>query len=297
MCFCLCGVPYISSSSEDLGEDHSGQTVSAVVQCGYSKFQHSILVLHRAQIQQAAKTKNVYKKKRIQTDNWVFTVSLIKCVLPSKDTKCVWEEPWGCFYTLTTETGHISPAVWLPVGVQRVSPGRGSSVGWVWWAGRYSADSARASALRMRTAMTPCPSPGPLGNPGRPGERTDRQAGYKSTKNRDLKNRNLCICLCTFSSNLVRVHEELNKLTANHSELSGLWVIQRQPCVQFTAGFIKVQQPPHKPAKKKKYWIIFQKVLQTTSYVFIGFDDVLLVHLFIFVVPEVYIWPLGEKNI
>lgn len=49
---------YISSSSEDLGEDHSGQTVSAVVQCGYSKFQHSILVLHRAQIQQAANTEN-----------------------------------------------------------------------------------------------------------------------------------------------------------------------------------------------------------------------------------------------
>lgn len=47
---------YISSSSEDLGEDHSGQTVSAVVQRGYSKLQHGILVLHRAQIQQAAET-------------------------------------------------------------------------------------------------------------------------------------------------------------------------------------------------------------------------------------------------
>jgi len=47
---------YISSRSEALGEDHSGQTVSAVVQCGYSEFQHRILVLHRAQTQQAAKT-------------------------------------------------------------------------------------------------------------------------------------------------------------------------------------------------------------------------------------------------
>lgn len=49
-------VSYISSSSEDLGEDHSGQAVSAVVQCGYSELQHGILVLHRAQIQQAAET-------------------------------------------------------------------------------------------------------------------------------------------------------------------------------------------------------------------------------------------------
>lgn len=48
-----CG-SYISSSSEDLGQDHSGQTISAVVQCGYSKLQHGILILHRAQIQQAA---------------------------------------------------------------------------------------------------------------------------------------------------------------------------------------------------------------------------------------------------
>lgn len=64
MCFCGCvscsllllKLSYISSSSEDLGEDHSGQTISAVVQCGYSEFQHSILVLHRAQIQQAAET-------------------------------------------------------------------------------------------------------------------------------------------------------------------------------------------------------------------------------------------------
>lgn len=48
-------VSYISSSSEDLGEDHSSQTISAVVQCGDSKLQHGILVLHRAQIQQAAK--------------------------------------------------------------------------------------------------------------------------------------------------------------------------------------------------------------------------------------------------
>lgn len=53
-------IPYISSSSEDLGEDHSGQAVSTVVQCGYSKFQHSILALHRAQIQQAATTEIKY---------------------------------------------------------------------------------------------------------------------------------------------------------------------------------------------------------------------------------------------
>ncbi len=53
MCFLLyillfVAESYISSSSEDLGENHSGETVSAVVQRGYSKFQHSVLVLHGA---------------------------------------------------------------------------------------------------------------------------------------------------------------------------------------------------------------------------------------------------------
>lgn len=51
------GSSYVSSCSEDLREDHSGQTVSAVVQCGYGEFQHSVLVLYGAQIQQAANTK------------------------------------------------------------------------------------------------------------------------------------------------------------------------------------------------------------------------------------------------
>lgn len=60
------------------------------------------------------------------------------------------------------------------------------------------------------------------------------------------------LCVCADFSNLIRFHEELNKLTANHSELSGLWVIQRQPCIQLTTGLIKVQQPPHKPVKHKK---------------------------------------------
>ncbi len=63
MCFLLYTLlfvagSYISSSSEDLGENHSGETVSAVVQCGYSKLQHSVLVLHGTQIQQAADTEN-----------------------------------------------------------------------------------------------------------------------------------------------------------------------------------------------------------------------------------------------
>lgn len=49
---------YVSGSSEDLGQDHSGQTVSAVVQSGYSKFQHSVLVLYRTQVQQAANTRS-----------------------------------------------------------------------------------------------------------------------------------------------------------------------------------------------------------------------------------------------
>lgn len=57
------------------------------------------------------------------------------------------------------------------------------------------------------------------------------------------------LCVCADFSNLIWFHEELNKLTANHSELSGLWVVQRQPCVQLTTGLIKVQQPPHKPVK------------------------------------------------
>lgn len=51
-------ISYISSSSEDLGEDHPGQTVSTVVQCGDSQLQHGVLVLHRTQVQQAAKTQH-----------------------------------------------------------------------------------------------------------------------------------------------------------------------------------------------------------------------------------------------
>lgn len=56
------------------------------------------------------------------------------------------------------------------------------------------------------------------------------------------------LCVCVNFSDLIWVHEELNKLTADHSELSSLWVIQRKPSVQLTAGLVKVQQPPHKPA-------------------------------------------------
>lgn len=48
---------YISSCSEDLGEDHPGQTVPTVVECGDGQLQHRVLVLYRAQVQQAAKEK------------------------------------------------------------------------------------------------------------------------------------------------------------------------------------------------------------------------------------------------
>lgn len=48
---------YISSGSEDLGEDHPGQTVPTVIQCGDGQLQHRVLVLYRAQVQQAAKEK------------------------------------------------------------------------------------------------------------------------------------------------------------------------------------------------------------------------------------------------
>lgn len=49
---------YVSGSGEDLGEDDSGQTVSAVIQSCYGKLQDSILVLYGAKIQQAANTDN-----------------------------------------------------------------------------------------------------------------------------------------------------------------------------------------------------------------------------------------------
>lgn len=106
-----------------------------------------------------------------------------------------------------------------------------------------------------------------------------------------------------YTPDLIRLHEELDKLTANHSELPGLEVIQLQPCVQLTAGLIKVQQPPHKPATQQKHKEVFKTRSQRSTRLFInqmGFDDkvTLPVHLFIFVVPEVYVWPLGEeKNI
>lgn len=54
---------YISSSSEDLGKDHSGEPVSAIVQCGYNKLKHSVLVLQRAQIEQATERKRWVKPK------------------------------------------------------------------------------------------------------------------------------------------------------------------------------------------------------------------------------------------
>lgn len=80
VCLVFLWLTHISSSSEDLGEDHSGQTVSAVVQCGYSEFQHSILVLHRAEIQQAANTHNKCRHYvREFCDRCIF--STIKCVL------------------------------------------------------------------------------------------------------------------------------------------------------------------------------------------------------------------------
>lgn len=58
-------VTYISSSSEDLGKDHSGEPVSAIVQCGYNKFKHGVLVLQRAQIEQAKERKRWVKQKGI----------------------------------------------------------------------------------------------------------------------------------------------------------------------------------------------------------------------------------------
>lgn len=90
--------------------------------------------------------------------------------------------------------------------------------------------------------MTPCPSPGPPGSPGHPGrgrtgtlERTERKKEVKHPAPSPQP------------SYLVRVHEEFNKLTSHHSQLSRFEVIQRQPRVQFTAGLVKVQQPAHKP--------------------------------------------------
>lgn len=182
--------------------------------------------------------------------------------------------------SLTTETGHISPAVWLPVGAQRVSPGKGSSVGWVWWAGHYSADSDQALALRMRRAMTPCPSPDPQGSPDHPcdtekrRQRADRRGKLGNDKRLKKK---YCVRLCVSAhfSNLIRVHEELNKLTANNSELSGLYVIQCKPCIQFTTRLIKVQQPPHKPASHRRtvFQTIYQKTNQTIENVAVDVAD------------------------
>lgn len=78
-------VSYISSSSEDLGEDHPGEAVSAIVQCGYNKLKHSVLVLQGAQIEQAAERRWVKPKGTSQPGSML---------------------AWA----LTTEIDHISPA-------------------------------------------------------------------------------------------------------------------------------------------------------------------------------------------
>lgn len=155
------------------------------------------------------------------------------------------------FCSVTTETGHISPAVWLPVGVLTVSPGRGNSVDWVWWAGRCYEESGQALALKTRTAMTPCPSPGPPGNPGHP-EANEKRMMRKWEQSSKMKFKMCFFCDHAHVSNLIWVQEKLYKLTANHGELPGLWMIQCQPCVQLTTGLIKVQQPPHKSASHRQ---------------------------------------------
>lgn len=58
--------------------------------------------------------------------------------------------------------------------------------------------------------------------------------------------------ILSLRSDLVRVHEELDKLAANHGELPGLGVVQGQSCIQLTAWLIKVQEPPHEPAHRQQ---------------------------------------------
>lgn len=97
----LSQLSYVSSSSEDLGEDDSGQTISTVVQCGYGKFQHSILVLYRAQIQQAANTGGEkVQMSPFRTFYQTHTVGLEELGISLR-----------VFCSLTTETGHISLVV------------------------------------------------------------------------------------------------------------------------------------------------------------------------------------------
>lgn len=84
-----------------------------------------------------------------------------------------------------------------------------------------------------------------------------REASEKMTKGKT----GMCaLCVRVHLPNLIRVHEELNELAADHSELSGLRVIQRQPRVQLTTGLIKVQQPPHKPAHTASKYSKVRKV-------------------------------------
>lgn len=92
--------------------------------------------------------------------------------------------------------------------------------------------------------MTPCPSPGPPDSPAHPGGGETLRTGQNTQQDAVLS--------ATNSSDLVRVHEELHKLTANHSELSGLGVIQRQTRVQLTAGLVEVQQSAHKPETQRQ---------------------------------------------
>lgn len=115
-------VSYISSSSEDLGKDHSSQSISAIVQCGYNKFKHSILVFQRAQIQQAIERKRAVKQKLI---NHFFSILGVFCA-PLKQTTFLqhFDSLWVCRQcpqeeeVVLAECGQQAIALKTPFGFQ-----------------------------------------------------------------------------------------------------------------------------------------------------------------------------------
>lgn len=74
--------------------------------------------------------------------------------------------------------------------------------------------------------MTPCPSPAPPGNPGHPvdsvEEERERARMGEAIKKTEKKVKHEFVRVHALFSNLIRVHEELDELTADHSEFSGL---------------------------------------------------------------------------
>lgn len=75
-------------------------------------------------------------------------------------------------------------------------------------------------------------------------------------------------------------------------------MVQLQPCIQLTAGLIEVQQSPYKPGPRKhsyKGGHLTTVKFRISLVVVVNGRWALLVHLFIFVVPEVNVGPLGEN--